>query len=221
MTTLLKRTNDTEKEHLKSTIIALEGNFYLFIRKLSLPVLSNAPSSSSPLGAAKWKQFWALEIPLPARNIWFRILHGKVTTCQLLHQKLPSDFLPSCRHCCSAQSVAPPPIETVENFLFSCPHKLEVWRHTLTLYLSLRFARIAYEEYVAFLNFRFDIDRSSHELFPALSVLQVFACIQQAIWSAHYCQVFQHSPFISSNVIYSIHRSLTNLDSQLSFDSSL
>ncbi|GAN04188.1 hypothetical protein MAM1_0057d03648 [Mucor ambiguus] len=108
-------------------------------------------------------------------------------------------------------------IEDSEHFPFSCPSKLAVWRHTFSFYLSPHFSHFAYEEYIAILHFRLDIDRSSHEIFPALSVFLTFACIQQAIWSAHYRQAFQHVPFIPSTVMYSIHRNLANLDSQLSF----
>jgi len=184
----------------------------------SLPLHTNPSSYSSPLGVAKWKQFWTLQIPLNARNTWFRILHEKVTTRQLLHQRLRDSFTPYCPHCQSSSSTIPTIIEDTEHFLFSCPRKLDVWRQTLSLYISPRFSYFAYEEYIAILHLRLDIDRSSHELFPALSVFQVFACIQQAIWSAHYRQVFQHVPFIPSTVIHSIHRTLLNLDSQLSFD---
>ncbi|KAK4516494.1 60S acidic ribosomal protein P2 [Mucor velutinosus] len=184
----------------------------------SLPLHTNMSSFSSPLGVAKWKQFWALQIPLNARNTWFRILHEKVTTRQLLHQRMRDQFPPYCLHCQSSSSTTPPAIEDTEHFLFSCPLKLEVWRHSLSLYISPRFAHFAYEEYLAILHLRLTLDRSSHELFPDLSVFQVFACIQQAIWSAHYCQVFQHSPFIPSIIIHSIHRALHHLGSQLSFD---
>ncbi|CEP07728.1 hypothetical protein [Parasitella parasitica] len=128
-------------------------------------------------------------------------------------------FTPYCPHCQSSSSNLSPVIEDTEHFLFSCPLKLEVWRHTLSLYISPRFTHFAYEEYLAILHLHLTFDRSSHELFPDLSVFQVFACIQQAIWSALYCQVFQHSPLISFTVILSIHRSLHLLDSQLSFDS--
>ncbi|CEP13454.1 hypothetical protein [Parasitella parasitica] len=168
----------------------------------SLPLHTNMSSSSSPLGVVKWKQFWALQIPLNARN-----------TCD--------QFTPYCPHCQSSSSNLPPAIEDTEHFLFSCPLKLEVWRHNLSLYISPRFIHFAYEEYLAILHLRLTFDRSSHELFPDLSVFQVFACIQQAIWSAHCCQVFQHSPFIPSTVILSIHRPLHLLDSQLSFDSTI
>ncbi|KAK4516082.1 uncharacterized protein ATC70_011044 [Mucor velutinosus] len=182
----------------------------------SLPLHSNPFSHSSSLGVAKWKQFWSLQVPLNARNTWFRIFHEKVTTCQLLHQRLRDSFTPYCPHCQSSSFTSSTVIEDTEHFLFSCPQKLDVWRQTLSLYLSSRFAHVAYEEYIAIiLHLRLDIDRSSHELFPALSVFQVFACIQQAIWSAHYRQVFQHIPFIPSTVIHSIHHTLLNLDSQL------
>ncbi|EPB87225.1 hypothetical protein HMPREF1544_05947 [Mucor circinelloides 1006PhL] len=186
----------------------------------SLSIKTDPSFPSSSLGAAKWKQFWSLQIlPLNARNTWFRILHNKVVTPRaLLHQRLGDRFSPSsCPHCQTSSSSSSPSLEDTEHFLFSCPYKLEVWRQTLSLYLSPRFCNFAYEEYLAILHFRLDVDRSSHALFPDLSVFQVFACIQQAIWSAHYRHVFQHVPFIPSNdvVIYTIHRTLHNLDSQL------
>ncbi|EPB90720.1 hypothetical protein HMPREF1544_02465, partial [Mucor circinelloides 1006PhL] len=68
--------------------------------------------------------------------------------------------------------------------------------HTHSLCLFPRFAHFAYEEYLALLHFRLDFDYSSYELFPELSLFQVFfACIQHAIWSAHFCHVFHHSLF--------------------------
>ncbi|GAN05848.1 hypothetical protein MAM1_0103d05324 [Mucor ambiguus] len=65
-------------------------------------------------------------------------------------------FTPYCPHCQFSSSSI---IEDTEHFLFSCPSKLEVWRHTLSLYLSPRFAHFAYEENIAILYFRLDIDR--------------------------------------------------------------
>ncbi|KAG1126063.1 hypothetical protein G6F42_008147 [Rhizopus arrhizus] len=89
----------------------------------SLPLLTNSSSSSSPLGAVKWKQFWALQIPLNARNTWFRILHGKVTTRQLLHTRLKDPFSSHCPHCRSSLSSSTPIVEDIEHFLFTCPVK--------------------------------------------------------------------------------------------------
>ncbi|KAL0137184.1 hypothetical protein V8B55DRAFT_1546177 [Mucor lusitanicus] len=81
--------------------------------------------------------------------------------------------------------------------------------------LSPPFSHFAYEEYQAILHLRLTLDRSSHVvLYPGLCAFQVFACIQQGIWSTHYCHVFRHSPFNPSNV----HRALHCLDSQLSID---
>ncbi|EPB89558.1 hypothetical protein HMPREF1544_03642 [Mucor circinelloides 1006PhL] len=134
-----------------------------------------------------------------------------------LHCHFPGNFAPECPHCC-ASSTSPPAIENTENLLFSCPPKLEVWRHTHTFYLSPRLAHFACEEYLALLQFRLDIDRSSHELFPKLSVFQVFSCIQYAIWSAHYRHIFHHSPFNPSQITNSIHRELVHLNSQLSLE---
>lgn len=188
----------------------------------SLPLLTNFSSYFSLLGAVKWKQFRALQIPLNARNIWFRILHAKL------------QFVNSFIHCSRTNSLLtvlmaalcrPPQPQSSKISNASSLLVLLNWKsgatRTHTLYLLPRFSQFTYEEYLVITQFRLDIYRSTHELFPDLSMFQVFACNQQAIWFAHYRQVFHHSPFMSSILIYSIHCTLTNLDSQLNLDTVL
>ncbi|KAI8641768.1 hypothetical protein BD408DRAFT_345414, partial [Parasitella parasitica] len=144
---------------------------------------------------------------------WFRIIHEKVTTRRKLHHYLPDDFTLFCPHCQSAIS------STTEHSLFPCPLKFIVWRKALSYYISPHFTHFAYEEYISSLHLQLSHDRSSHSLFPELFVYQVFACIQQSIWSAPYCQVFQQVPFSSDCVLLSIHRIIFILSSPLSLDS--
>lgn len=223
---------DSNMAHLRSFLSSLlSTNFdfdsHSFILTLptnrgykSLPLHSiDSSSHSSSLPADIWKRFWHLQIPLNARNTWFRILHNKITPRRKLHHFLPDQFTPFCPHCHS--SLTPlPPIEDAQHFLFSCPHKLFVWRQALSYYLSPRFLHFAYEEYISLLRFDLNFDRSHHSQFPDLSVFQIFACVQQGIWYAHYRQVFQHVPFNSELVLLYIHRLVSTLASQLSFDPS-
>lgn len=84
----------------------------------SLPLITNSSSSTSSLGSVQWKRFWALQIPLNARSTWFRILHAKATTRQLLHQRMCDIFMPFCSHCQSLPSNPTAVIEDTEHFLF-------------------------------------------------------------------------------------------------------
>ena len=56
--------------------------------------------------------------------------------------------------------------------------------------------------------------RTSSSPYPNLSVSQVFACIQQAIWNSHYRSVFDLIPFGPSHVLSSIQLALFTLHSQ-------
>ncbi|KAL9539999.1 hypothetical protein PS6_010955 [Mucor atramentarius] len=108
-----------------------------FIYTASSPTTSGF--KSLPSFPSKWKQFWRLRIPLNARNTWYRFLHQKVATNQLLHQRQPAQFTtPYCRICQPRgryRRHANPPSESITHFIYYCPKKLHVWTKAISTYV--------------------------------------------------------------------------------------
>ncbi|KAG2193471.1 hypothetical protein INT46_002383 [Mucor plumbeus] len=173
------------------------------------------PSSSPPsrphstLFSSKWKSFWKLQIPLNARNTWYRILHKKITTKKKLYLYIPSDYSDKCSLCPAHHQ-----IENTEHFLISCPLKCLVWTTALSLYIDPTLISCTYSQYLEFLYMTSSNTRTSSSPYHNLSVSQVFACIQQAIWNSHYRSVFDLIPFVPSHVLSSIQLALFTLHSQ-------
>jgi hypothetical protein len=218
--------NNTNLDHLTSFLLSkISTNFiydsFSFIASSpttagfkSLP-LSSSPSLSQPniISMSKWQQFWQLRIPINARNTWYRILHRKITTKQRLHQFQPDIFTPYCQLCRPRRysrhghSLT----ETNQHFLFSCPKKILVWTTSIVHYVDPSFAHFSFLHYTDILKLNSPISRSNNVPFPQLSIYQVFACILQAIWVAHYRAIFDNTPFVPLTVIAQIHKSLAKL----------
>ncbi len=177
-------------------------------------------STSSPVSAAKWRHFWKIPIPLHARTIWYRTIHGKVPTRSLLHTFMP-DTVDSnvCVICSSARSV----IECRSHFLWSCHLKLAVWRSIFNRFIFnvAHLPSAAFTEILeSILLFVRPIDRCYTTEFTVLSASQIFACTLLAIWRAHWNVVFHSRPFRSATVIASVHKSLSMLCAESDLDDS-
>ncbi|KAG2206203.1 hypothetical protein INT46_002979 [Mucor plumbeus] len=200
---------------LTSTLIQTPPTYQFYISFMSTKYFKALPSSSPPsppnstLSSSKWKSFWKLQIPLNARNTWYRILHKKITTKKKLHLYIPSDYSDKCSLC-----PAHPQIENTEHFLFSCSLKYLVWTTALSLYIDPTLISCTYSQYLEFLHMTSSNTRTSFSPYLNLSVSQVFACIQQAIWNSHYRSVFDLIPFVPSHVLSSIQLALFTLHSQ-------
>lgn len=180
----------------------------------SLPSIATTPLPPlTIISASKWQQFWRLRIPINARNTWYRIIHRKITTKQRLHQFQPDIFTPYCQICRPrrysrhAHSLT----ETNQHFLFSCPKKILVWTTSVVNYIDPNLAHFSFLHYSDIIKLNSSISRTNNVPFQQLSLYQVFACILQEIWVAHYRVVFDNTPFIPLTVISHIHRSLTKL----------
>ena len=175
----------------------------------TLPSSSPPPPPNSTLSSSKWKTFWKLQIPLNARNTWYRILHKKITTKKKLYLFMPSKYSDKCSLCPAHHQ-----IETTEHFLFSCPLKHLVWTTALSLYIDPTLISCTYNQYLDLLYMTSSHTRTFSLPYSVLSVSQVFACIQQAIWNSHYRSVFDFIPFVPSHVLSSIQLALFTLHSQ-------
>ncbi|GAN06991.1 conserved hypothetical protein [Mucor ambiguus] len=110
----------------------------------SLPSSFPPKTPSVFLPPSKWKTFWSLRIPLNARNIWFRVLHGKIATRELLQRRLKVPPAPTCSICRSS-------METTEHFLFACPVKRSFWTTAFQLYMPPSINQNSYSNFRKFL----------------------------------------------------------------------
>ncbi|KAI8091649.1 hypothetical protein BDF21DRAFT_479884, partial [Thamnidium elegans] len=72
------------------------------------------------INSRKWLEFWQLEIPLPARTIWYRAIYNKIPTKFILHRFFPDKAESHNCLLCLSTSISE---ETADHFLFTCPSK--------------------------------------------------------------------------------------------------
>lgn len=172
----------------------------------------NTPPNISPLSDKQWRQFWSFKIPLQARTIWYRYIHKKIPTKEILHHLIPNTHpSPHCTICTH------PTPETLQHFLFECPSKLSVWRFILHKYLNTIFSYDS--DLILLLNKFLTIEIDVVPGLPSqpcstLSNYQIFSCTLNTIWQNHWRNIFDFTPFITSNVITSTTRALTRLDAE-------
>ncbi|EPB84363.1 hypothetical protein HMPREF1544_08882 [Mucor circinelloides 1006PhL] len=175
------------------------------------------PKSSPPkippkiLSPSRWKIFWSLRIPLNARNTWYRVLHDKIATGELLQSRLKTPPDPTCTLCKSA-------METTEHFLFTCPVKRSFWTTAFLTYMPPNIHQSTYPNFRKFLFLEHPSSRQHHPLYPELTVHQVFACMLQTIWYYRYQHLFNQTPFLSTILLAYLRTSLSTLHSQENID---
>lgn len=83
------------------------------------PPLSQIPGAL--MSKTDWTNFWQLNIPHKAIEIWWRILIHKLPTNCRLHQMIPTKFqTPRCFFC--------PDFEDDQHFILHCKKKKEFWK---------------------------------------------------------------------------------------------
>ncbi|GAN11793.1 hypothetical protein MAM1_0976c11394, partial [Mucor ambiguus] len=173
----------------------------------SLPPSSPLPTPRTIMSPSQWKTFWALRIPLNARNTWYRFLHGKIVTRELLQSRLSLPPDPVCAICKFST-------ETTEHFLFACPLKRSFWSAAFSKYMPSSISQNSYSNFRKFLLLEHPLSRhQQHSIYPDLSVHQVFSGMLQTVWCYHYQHHFHHTPFIPSALLLYLHKSLTTLHS--------
>ncbi len=136
---------------------------------------ANDSAAISPLSASNWRRFWSFSIPLHARTVWFRAIHNKIPTRQLLHVIMPSIVDSSLCSICLFSNTE----DTVSHFLFSCPSKLAVWRSVFNLYIA-NVSHLPSAEFVELMQsvllFSRPCPRLNATQLPDLNTQQIFAC---------------------------------------------
>ncbi|KAI9248724.1 hypothetical protein EDC94DRAFT_569914, partial [Helicostylum pulchrum] len=159
--------------------------------------------------------FWYLKTPLPARTIWYRAIHNKIPTKSILHKFFPDKTeSPNCLLCLST-SISE---ETVDHFLFACPSKNSIWFNIITSYISSTGTPSSISALLPSIlslslpnHFKRDSTITS---LPELSTYQIFACTLLHIWRAYWRFAFDSTPFISTNIIIAITKTLNQLNSE-------
>ncbi|KAG1314597.1 hypothetical protein G6F64_001345 [Rhizopus arrhizus] len=148
------------------------------------------PVFDPPISERQWKMFWNSNIPFKARDVWYRVLHNKLS-CQLaLHHAIPTIFEdPSCPLC----STNP---ENSTHFLYSCQYKHPIWEYLWDTYFDTPFSQPALHRALFSLQFP-----KVKYIYEQLSPFQFIACTLLAIWSSHWSVVFSESRFALPDVI--------------------
>ncbi|KAG1112999.1 hypothetical protein G6F40_006210 [Rhizopus arrhizus] len=165
----------------------------------------------------KWKFFWRLQIPFKARTVWYRLIHKKLPTKQILNRYiLPLHPTPNCQ-ICPAES---PTLECIAHFAYLCPIKSAVWNQIITAFFPARLLRQRYPAILYRLQ-RLKIPSTAplpSSPNPKLSLYQVFACTLQSIWQAHWRFVFDDVQPVSANITKATLTAIQRLDSILNYD---
>jgi hypothetical protein len=71
---------------------------------------------SSRIAASRWKAFWKADIPLKARSLWYRLLHGRLH-CQVSTSRFSS--LNGARRCVWCINID----EDLQHLFIQCPQR--------------------------------------------------------------------------------------------------
>ncbi|KAG1135701.1 hypothetical protein G6F37_012597 [Rhizopus arrhizus] len=141
----------------------------------------------------KWKQFWSLKILPEARTICFRFISNKLHC----NASVPR-FDPTVS---AAYSLCHDPLEDIYHLLITCSFKWSVWQGVLS-----RFA--------PYLEFRpEDVESilrnfSRFEFVDNLRLLRIYSQALLYIWRAHWCYIFDETPFLSQQIASTIFEKL-------------
>ncbi|ORE11339.1 hypothetical protein BCV72DRAFT_284333 [Rhizopus microsporus var. microsporus] len=79
-------------------------------------------STHSALTAHKWKTYWSFSLTVQSCNIWFQVLHSKISSRSILFQLSPTIFdLDKCVLCFST-------VGDIAHFTFGFPNKQFIWK---------------------------------------------------------------------------------------------
>ncbi|KAG1142775.1 hypothetical protein G6F37_007348 [Rhizopus arrhizus] len=183
----------------------------LFSVKMSTASLRSAllphyslPVFSPTISRRQWYMFWKEDIPLKARDVWYRLLHNKLPCRSTLHSTLPSFFVdPVCQIC---STIA----ESSTHFVYSCHHKHPIWEYIWDTYIDTPFSQPALHSAIFSLNMP-----TVKSIYKNTSSFQFLACTLLAIWSSHWSFIFAGSRFALPEVITLIQKHLDTLNPDL------
>ncbi|OAD78033.1 hypothetical protein PHYBLDRAFT_164915 [Phycomyces blakesleeanus NRRL 1555(-)] len=157
--------------------------------------------------AIEWRQFWSFVLPYASRNIWFQLLHCKISCRSALHHCVPTVFPSATCSLCGTTD------ESQDHFLFACPLKLPLWKtfwHT-----HFGFSSQTSDIHNALYKFTFP-----PPLDPTLESASIFGSALLAVWRHHWVFVFDQALFIATNAITTANSLLSRLYAEENLDQS-
>jgi hypothetical protein len=172
-------------------------------RQLKTMLSFNSNSQITNISHSNWKAFISSPMHHISRNVWYRLLHKKLSTRANLHRIIPAkvddDYCQLCKL---------PEIE--QHMLFACIQKQDLWNAAFKKYLS---------------NPK---DPNCSLIFEVLSTLRLskyyilhyhgkftiydfFATAIRFIWKAHWQQFFEQTPVLDKIVLNQIQKELLKL----------
>ena len=148
-----------------------------------------------------WSSFWKTEMLHKARNVWWRLLVGKLPTGVRLNPIFP-DISTQCRLC-----LLQPEDDT--HFLFACPKKLAIWKPALSKFLSAQDWTPAMVERLLYPN------PPVYQPIINLSAVLVLSAILSMIWRFHWKAIIDEEDFESDIVLRAIDREINYLLAQM------
>ncbi|KAI8368558.1 hypothetical protein BD560DRAFT_307024, partial [Blakeslea trispora] len=115
---------DTYPLHRQLTSLSLWHSFSS--RRYTMHNFDEASDRKLPLSARQLRSLWSSPIPLPARDLWYRLLCRKLPTAKALSLigRAPSA---TCRLCFQQ-------IDSIPHFVVHCPSKWSIWVEVLSCF---------------------------------------------------------------------------------------
>jgi hypothetical protein len=158
----------------------------------------------------QWKLFYKTPMHQSARNIWYKLIHNKLPTRQMLFQcQVTSVENDKCIQCNE--------IEDARHLLISCPIKHDVWRAIFVEHVSDPTTTNPHRIYNDIKN----LSLTRYLLFkPAMkfNIFDFFGTILRAIWAHHFLVFFQGVPFNPESIVKKINKELVKLSNMDSIE---
>ena len=147
----------------------------------------DANSRKLPLSTRQLRSFWSLSIPLPVRDVWYRMLCHKLPTAKALSPigRVPSE---TCRLCHNQ-------VDSIPHFVVHCPLKWPIWVEVLSCFRPLLY----FSPTQIFRLLRLE-DAHPFATLDA-SLLQILAITHWRIWTAYWQHIIHSSPFDPLQII--------------------
>ncbi|KAG0915669.1 hypothetical protein G6F33_003124 [Rhizopus arrhizus] len=172
-------------------------------RQLKTMFSFNSNSQITNISHNNWKAFISSPMHHIPRNVWYRLLHKKLSTRANLHRIIPAKVDDDYCHLRKLP-------ETEQHRLFTCIQKQDLWNAAFKKYLS---------------NPK---DPNCSSIFEDLSTLRLskyyilhyhdkftiydfFATVIRFIWKAHWQQFFEQTPILDEIVLNQIQKELLKL----------
>jgi len=159
---------------------------------------ATASNALQPVNAANkptltksfWSSFWKIDMLHKTRDVWWRLLIGKLPTGMRLNRIY--DQIPTQCRICNLGT------EDDHHFLFACPKKMAIWQPALSKYLAIQnWSPVLMESL-------FYPKPPVHQPLVDLSAVLLLSAIMAMIWKYHWKTVIDAEPFEIDNILSAI-----------------